>query len=67
MIKGNAAEDVDAHMNDLDRLSSIHCFSSFRSASDIEYMQPNGGLPPSSNLSILGVLVWLQVLACLWP
>ena len=46
IISGDAAEDVDTHMNDLDRLSLIHCFSSFRSASDIEYMQPNGGLPP---------------------
>ena len=31
MIKADAAEDVDMHMNDLGRLSSIHCFNSFRS------------------------------------
>ena len=48
MIKGEAAEDVDVRMKDLDRLSSIHYFSSLRSASDIEYMRLNSGLPPST-------------------
>ena len=48
IISGDAAEDVDARIKDLDRLSSIHCFSSFRSVSDIEYMRPNGSLPPST-------------------
>jgi len=34
-------------MNDLDRFSSIHFRTSLSSASDMEYMHPNGGLAPS--------------------
>ena len=38
---------MEALIKDLDKLSSIHCFSSLRLVSDIEYMRPNGGFPPS--------------------
>jgi len=34
-------------MNDLDRFLSMHFRTSLSSASDMEYMRPNGGLAPS--------------------
>jgi hypothetical protein len=46
-MMGEAAEEEEARMKDLARFSSIHNFNSFRSLSDMEYIRPNGGFPPS--------------------
>ena len=48
MMMGEAAEEAEAQMNNLARFSSIYNFSSFRSLSDMEYILPNRGFPPST-------------------
>ena len=47
MMIGEAADEDKARMNDLAMFSSIQAFNSFKSLSDMEYIHPNGGFPPS--------------------
>jgi len=50
---GEAADEKLALIKDSDRFSSIHFLTSLSSASDIEYIRPNGTFAPS-----ISVITW---------
>ena len=47
MMIGEGADKEEPRMNDLARISSIQAFNSCKLISDIEYIRPNRGFPPS--------------------